>query len=699
MRVCGSPARGPVSASFPVTTDRFVHLAMLGVAASGFFALAGTGRLDTATVAFTSAALLLRAFSAISGRPVRFSGRMVSAAALLCVAFYPVEFFLLSTDFFLATVHSVCFLAAIKIVTAESNRDYLSVGAVAFVELAGAAVLSFQATFFIWLALFALFATAALAGLEIRRGTGQGGRTVVAVRAGIGWRLAVATVLGGLGVLVLGGGIFLIVPRTARAAARLLPYSGRLTGFSNVVDLGTFGRIARDNSPVLYVQSYSRPLPDGLRWRGAALTRFDGRRWSAPLDIAADLPISNGTVEVADLAQRSRRDGRRLLYRVDLSSTNSGTLFIAGVPEYINTTANGFQRTAENTFRVPFTMGQELRYEVSALSAPPLPVPLSPAERARCLRLPAVSPRIWDLARDWAGNAPSDLQRALRIEDRLRTDYRYSLETAAFPVRDPLTNFLFKAKAGHCEYFASAMAVMLRTVGIPSRVATGYLGGYYNGLSGLQVVRASDAHAWVEGWIEGRGWVTFDPTPPAPAPLETLAGLGVYFDALDSMWQRWVMAYDLSSQAVLASKLAAAARRFRNPGLPGTAAFWRSRVRNGKDAAEALILWLAGALLCAWAIPRVWRKLRLRWLLLRASRFPRSGAAAALLYETVLETLARRGHPRKPAMTPAEFTAALPEPERSAVDRITALYNAARYGGDASAYAELARRVATFGTR
>ena len=84
------------------------------------------------------------------------------------------------------------------------------------------------------------------------------------------------------------------------------------------------------------------------------------------------------------------------------------------------------------------------------------------------------------------------------------------------PVSDPLAYFLFVRRKGHCEYFASSMAVMLRTLGIPSRVATGFLSGVYNPMTGWQVIRASDAHSWVEAWIPGQGWTTFDPTPSDP---------------------------------------------------------------------------------------------------------------------------------------------------------------------------------------
>ena len=99
---------------------------------------------------------------------------------------------------------------------------------------------------------------------------------------------------------------------------------------------GSFGEIGRDTRPVMHVLSYSRALPPNLKWRGAALSHFDGKRWFEPPVAGKDIPVIHGTAEVADRLQRSRRDGRRLLYRVDVGSSDTGTLFVAGIPEYIN---------------------------------------------------------------------------------------------------------------------------------------------------------------------------------------------------------------------------------------------------------------------------------------------------------------------------------------------------------------------------
>ena len=126
---------------------------------------------------------------------------------------------------------------------------------------------------------------------------------------------------------------------------------------------------------------------------------------------------------------------------------------------------------------------------------------------------PTLDTRIPTLAQSITAKAANPYDKANVIENYLRTRYSYTLELTGKPGADPLAQFLFVTNAGHCEYFASAMAIMLRTLGIPSREVNGFLPGEYNDLAGDYIVRASDAHSWVEAYFPGSGWITFDPTP------------------------------------------------------------------------------------------------------------------------------------------------------------------------------------------
>lgn len=672
------------------TIDRFFEFSLLGLVATGFFALASSGFLDRPTLVLTILGLLLRAAMVSGLVRFRIPPTAVSILALGYVLFFPVDFWLISRDFLTVTVHGVCFLAIIRILTAQTNRDHVYTGAISFIELISAALLSVQAAFFFWLALYVVFAIAALTSAEMRRRFAQNGKAPVTSGVGLNWRLAVLAVASAFGMLVITAGLFLLVPRTARMAARMMPGSPRLTGFSNVVDLGGFGRISRDDRPVLHIRSYSPNLPADLRWRGTALSRFDGRTWYEPPLPAREVPTVRGTATVADEWQRSRRDGRRLLYRVDVQNSGTNTLFVAGIPEFVNVEAPRLFLTPEDSLRVFAPPSETLTYEVSAYSGAPIAWPLTRAEKVRYLQLPRIDERIPPLARSWSGEG-SDRERALRIQRHLQNDFKYVLDGPRQPVRDPMADFLFVRREGYCEYFASAMAVMLRTEGIPARVATGFVNGYYNDVSGLRVLRASDAHAWVEGWIEGRGWTTFDPTPFGSQSSKSglMERLGMYSDALDHAWREWVVAYDLTQQVAMAARFEGALRDLRKVGS-GTGTNWIPLLKRW----GGWVLALAGfSGLVFISVPWAWREWRRKTHIQRVRRSGGSARDASILYDQMLERLRQRGLEKPPAVTPLEFAERLPVGERAWVLEFTLAYNAARFGADAPATARLAEML------
>ena len=683
----------------PKSIERYFQFSLLGLISTAYFALAASGYLDRPTLILTFIGLLIRAAMVAGVLRFQIPVHLISMAALGYIAFFPLDFYFLSRDFLAATVHGVCFLATIKILTAQSNRDYVYTGVISFVELIAAALLSAQSSFFAYLALYVVFAIGAFTSAEIRRRFQNNVHAVSPLRARVGWRLAVVAVTATCGILVITLGLFLIVPRTARMAAMLFPNSPRLTGFSNVVDLGGFGKISRDDRAVLHIQSISRTLPPDLKWRGAALSRFDGKRWSEPPLPGRTIPTLHGYAEIADLNQRSRRDGHRLLYHVDVQNSGTGTLFIAGIPEFVNADFRNLLLTSEGSLRVIAPAGESLRYDVSAHTGPPLAVPLTRSERARYVDLPPLDIRIYSLANQWSGDG-APLDRALRIQRHLQRDFRYALDGPEKPVKDPLSDFLFVRKEGYCEYFASAMAVMLREQGIPSRVATGFQSGYYNDVSGLYVVRASEAHAWVEGWIDGYGWITFDPTPTAAATRPgLLSRVNMYLDAADHAWNEWVLSYDLTHQVAMAARFEAALRGW-NRHTAGSNTNWPEHIVNGAKAWGAAILAfiLFVGVLSTFG-PRWWREWRRKVRLQRIIRSGGTPSDASILYQRMLELLARRGFQKPAWFTPMEFAGHLPPEEKTRLLEFTELYNSIRFGGDSAATSRLAGMLQDFERR
>ena len=675
--------------------ERFFQFSLLGLLTSAYLALAGSSwfdhpTLDRPTLILICAGLLLRA-AIVAGVVRRVPSVVVAVATYGYIAFFPIDYFILSRgDMFATTVHGVCFLATLKILTARTTRDYAWIGVISFIELIWAAMLSANSSLLIWLALYVVFAVAAFTSGELRRGFGQN-QTNVAAPAGLrmNWRLAAVAATATGGTLFITAALFLMVPRTARMAAMLFPSGARLTGFANEVDLGGFGKLSRDDRPVLHVLS-SHALPAGLKWRGAALSRFDGKKWSEPARPGRSIPMVRGFAQIAGIDQRSRRDGTRMIYRVDVQNSGTGTLFIAGIPEFVYGDARSLFETPEGALH----MGpgrQAFRYEVAAHSGPALPEPLAAAEQARNLRLPPIDVRIYRQARQWAGQGePGEL--ALRIQQHLRHDFRYSLDGPVRPVADPLADFLFVRKEGYCEYFASAMAVMLRAEGIPARVATGFQSGYFNDVSGLYVVRASDAHAWVEAYING-AWQTYDPTPSAPSEgAGLMSRLSMYLDAADHAWQEWVVGYDLSHQAAIAARFEAALRAWNQPGVSGGK--WNATVLLWSVAALGLLI--AGVVFGPRALTALRRKVRLQRIMRKGGASSDTSSDASLLYQRMLDVLARRGFQKPAWFTPAEFAKHLPIEENVRVTAITDVYNSIRFGGDAGATPQLARLLQDF---
>ena len=687
----------------------FQQFALLAMLASGYLAVAFSGALDAAGLVVGAGALVARLLHLAGLIRISIGGKWVNAAVVLYLLFLPADYLFLSRDPMRATVHLVIFVAAVKLVTASTSRDSVLLGVIAFLEVLAASVLSTNLTFLLLLVPFLAASLAALASSEIRRC--MRGREVV--RAGtltIGRRLGLLTALSSTAILLLTAALFIVLPRTARSALeRLLPASQRISGFAPEVELGRGGAILRSRKPALHVRFEGEEPPAGLHWRGASLAEFDGRKWYGAPDRGESLRVGDdGLVQLVSDDQR-RRAGRRMTYEVVLDFA-SDYLFFAGLPENLRIGADRLVRTPSGSVMLPFGEDGGLRYVVYGFDdtrgvvdeAPP--PALRPAERDFYLRLPVVDRRIPELARTISASANDDAERASAVEQYLRTRFIYSLDASPAGSRDPLADFLFVRQKGYCEYFASAMAVMLRELSIPSRVATGFLGGAPNPLTKWMVLRASDAHVWVEAWIPGQGWTTFDPTPSSTegGPAQgLLAQLNLYLDAADTFWQEWVVGYDQDRQLTLAFRVDQSRRK----GVP-----WLIKVYKRMVAVRVPGLTHAGRLggpllaLCVVLGAGLLLRRRIAGLIAsgRGLARPRAGSPAAVheaarLYRRMLLALRKRGMEKLPFQTAAEFAAGLADsPARPLVAEFTIGYELVRFGNKAqevTLLVDLLRRI------
>ncbi len=230
--------------------ERFFEFSLLGLLASGFLAVVGSGFLDMPTMLFTATALIVRALIVAGLVRFRLPAGVVTAITLAYAGFYPVDYFFISGPSFVpAAVHLVFFVAVIKILTASTNRDFFLLKIIAFLELLAACVLSERVNFFIFLLFFLILGVATFASGEIRQSR-QRRNTVARISArGLSIRLAAVAIFVSLAILVITAGLFFFLPRTARAAFQHLTSPRfHLAGFSNRVTLGDIGEIKKEKT-------------------------------------------------------------------------------------------------------------------------------------------------------------------------------------------------------------------------------------------------------------------------------------------------------------------------------------------------------------------------------------------------------------------------------------------------------------------
>jgi len=324
------------------------------------------------------------------------------------------------------------------------------------------------------------------------------------------------------------------------------------------------------------------------------------------------------------------------------------------------------------------------------------------------LQLPKLDPRVPELAAQISNASISDYDKAAAIERYLKTTFTYTLQLPSTRQADPLAHFLFERKQGHCEYFASAMAVMLRTLRIPSRVVTGFKTNEFNDITSQYVIRGSDAHAWVEAYFPERGWVTFDPTPGSGAYAHTSWGrISMYTDAMASFWREWVVNYDVAHQYSLGQQTVQTGRHMLYQTGRWLRMHYQQLLARARSMAQKISLspgrWTVRALLTM--VPlllllnlrRLWQVMQKLILTVRPDKSPRM--AASLWYEKMIRKVGHKGWQKVGSQTPVEFANSIQDEQlRRRVLEFTSRYEGARFGDsaeDAQQLPELYEEVAS----
>jgi transglutaminase-like putative cysteine protease len=518
-----------------------------------------------------------------------------------------------------------------------------------------------------------IVALVALTRLQRNEAWGHVGGRAPAVRSslfselGFGLRLLAVAVPVGLA-------FFLLFPRLASPLWGIPETTlDSKSGLSDSMSPGSIQQLFMDDSPAFRATfDGAAPAATDLYWRGPVFWRFDGKTWKGSfygVNVpAADNPSSSGAP---------------WSYTVQLEPNERNWLFALDYPATVPADA---RLTLDYQLIRRDPVVQLLQYGVVSnpdfVDSPELSVTL----RAQALELPEGSnPRTRSLLDAWRRETPDDPALVRRVLGHFNQQpFRYSLD-APLLGRDPVDDFLFETRTGFCEHYASAFAVMMRMAGIPARIVTGYMGGWYNALGDYFLVRQSDAHAWTEVWLAGKGWVRVDPTA-AVSPLRVQQGsLGALsaprhlidypwlrevrnsFDIVQQRWNDWVIEYGARQQSRLFAPL-------------------------GFDQASPVMLvaslFVAIALFGAMLVPIALR-----------IRGPGRSDPVQRAWHRFLKRLERAGFSARPSSGPVELAAAaasaLPA-SAAGICRIADLYTRCRYAPGPAHVPQLEQAVRNF---
>jgi transglutaminase-like putative cysteine protease len=671
------------------------------------------------------ALFLRRAMAQITVSPTLWNVLLIGAFVILLI-----DLTVISRDLLPAGIHFLVVLLGIKLLTLQQRRDYRHLYAISLMAILASAALTTDAWY---VPIFLLYLLAAVWTLLLYHLTQETGEIPAAgtppstaachaifpsrITHRFFWLTNGTAVLTVALTLV----IFFLIPRIG--AGVLQKTSGealRTTGFSDQVDLGTIGSVKQDPQIVMRVELPDQPAVEKDRFylRGLAYDQYNGRSWShtgtrrRSLNLGAD-----GTFLVRPASQRPP-DSLPGTIRQDilLEMLDTTVLFAAPLAELVSGEFPTIQTDAMGGLHLPFPPSSRIRYSVTShvpqlitdeRTASILTYP--DAIRSHYLQVPMESQRVADLAHRVIQQTTAPFEQALAIQQHLLENYRYSLENDTATLNHPLEEFLFTRKTGYCEHYATAMVVMLRTVGIPARLVTGFLATEWNEYGGYFTVRQRDAHAWVEVYFPHSGWITMDPTPTVNAAVTSSRweALSRLMGSVRLQWDRLFVHYSAKDQLAVVRGV-----REGSDALRERVSQWTSSVsapirqalgrltHMARTFHPGMLGLITGVIVIGLALLIL--VLRDRIGLWAATHVPITHPQLAIvqLYTRMLRMLDRHGMKKPPAATASEFSKLIERDWKAAgpiVADVTALYHQGRFSQTPLTPGELSRAVEQLG--
>ncbi|HKN85787.1 MAG TPA: DUF3488 and transglutaminase-like domain-containing protein [Nitrospiraceae bacterium] len=688
-----------------MTLQRAVRVSAKLLTLVAFCALAGTGKLPSVLVIGGFLALAVgfaqefapssRWSSARFPRPI-WNGTLV-IACLVTVA----DFIWGTQQALQASLYVLVFLMANKVLALSQLKDVPQLFVIGFLEFLSAAVLTVD---FWYAAAFVVYLLTAIWALlmyhlsceAVQSMSVADERCLILMPVPLTARFFWTTNAIAVAALVVASGIFLVMPRTGFGffqQANGTPI--RTSGFSEKVDLGVIGTVKQDATLVMRVQfpELEGEPADRMYLKGASFDHYTGQSWTNTFSRRRlSAKTEDGLFEIGS-NRAPLRNARRVNQDILLEPLDISVLF--GLP-FVSEVRGPFASLETDSMGglwLPHALPRRLQYAITSI-----PTHLSnedrqgdlsdypPEIKKRFLQLPSIDPNVAGLAHALTRDITTPYGMTIAIKQHLLSHYAYSLDVGSMLSASPLEEFLFIRKTGYCEHYATAMVVMLRAVGIPARLVTGFLPGEWNDFGHYYTVRQQDAHAWVEVWFPHSGWITFDPTPSVMKTFSNplVKQVGGMIDSIRLKWDRFVIHYSFYDQMTVAQGVRNQGESVRASitNIMATLKNWSALRWELGTGQISLPPWMSSVavLLCALLLLSMNALLRKRTT---KAAFLNRDMAAIHMYERMLAVLATRGVNKPPGTTPLEFSKRIWQEYHAAgplVQELTVLYYRVRFG-------------------
>src|SRR5262245_2491711 len=650
-----------------------------------------------------------RALAQITDAPTLWNVLLIGAFVILLI-----DLTVVSRDLLPAGIHFLIVLLSIKLLTLQQRRDYRHLYVISLMAILASAALTTEAWYVPIFILYLLTAVWTLLLYHLTQETSE----IPAVVTFPGKRASRTAFPGYItprffwltnGIVILTIAltlaIFFLIPRVGVGVfQKTRGEAVRTTGFSDRVDLGTIGSVKQDPQIVMRVElpDQSAVEKDRFYLRGLAYDQYNGQSWSHSGTRQRSLNLIDDGTFLVRSAEGHPREGLSESIRQDilLETLDTSVVFATPFAEVLSGEFPTVQVDAMSGLHLPFPPSSRIRYSVTShvpqlvaneRTASSLDYPDS--IRFHYLQVPMGSELVADLAHRVTERAATPFEQTQAILQHLLENYRYSLENEMATLNHPLEEFLFTRKTGYCEHYATAMVVMLRTVGIPARLVTGFLATEWNEYGSYFTVRQRDAHAWVEVYFPRSGWITMDPTPTVSAVVVTSrwVPLSRLAESARLQWDRFFVHYSAKDQLAVVHGVREGgdvarekmSRWLSSLGAPISRAF--ARLTHITQAFHSgMVGLITGALVVGLSL--VLLLLRDRIGLWAVTHFlPKSHPQIAIvqLYSRMLRIMERRGVSKPPAATASEFVKLVEREWKAAgpmVSEVTALYHQGRFG-------------------